>query len=465
MHIREFDLNIEKILEDWGVHHAIREVIANAIDEQLLTATDDIKIFKDDEGKWHIRDFGRGVRYEHFTQKEDDEKLSHPHVIGKFGIGLKDALATFDRRGIKVVIKSKHCDITLGKSAKHGFDDVVTIHAYISPPTNPAMVGTEFFLAGVKDADIEKAKDLFWIFSGERVVEETDYGTVLEKRGDIARIYVNGVKVADEESFLFSYNITSLTKKIRQALNRERSNVGRSAYSGRVKSILLSCKTSDVAERLVHDLENYSSGLMHDELRWLDVQEHAVIILNAMEKVVFLTPQELISAQDMVDEARASGYRVVTIPDNLRDKVRGQKDVLGKPIRDLEQFYTEYRESFEFVFIDPDKLTVSEKQVFDMTNKIFTLIGGKPRKVKGVKISETIRRELGSFFETTGVWEPSTGTIIIRCSQLSNLELYAGTLLHETAHAVSNASDISREFESMLTKYLGRITSAALKTH
>ncbi len=30
---RSFDLNIEKILEDWDIHHGIREIIANAIDE------------------------------------------------------------------------------------------------------------------------------------------------------------------------------------------------------------------------------------------------------------------------------------------------------------------------------------------------------------------------------------------------------------------------------------------------
>jgi len=38
----KFDLNIEKILEDWEVYDAIREIIANALDEQLLTNTKDI---------------------------------------------------------------------------------------------------------------------------------------------------------------------------------------------------------------------------------------------------------------------------------------------------------------------------------------------------------------------------------------------------------------------------------------
>ena len=110
---RKFDLNIEKILEDWEVCHAIREIIANAIDEQLLTKTQDIAIFQDGKKKWHIRDYGRGLIYEHLTQRENEEKLANPHVIGKFGIGLKDALATFDRKGVQVLIRSKYGDIKL----------------------------------------------------------------------------------------------------------------------------------------------------------------------------------------------------------------------------------------------------------------------------------------------------------------------------------------------------------------
>src|SRR5215831_2264155 len=104
--MKQFDLNIEKILENWEVYHAIREIIANALDEQLLTNTKDVEIIKQDS-TWHIRDYGRGLKYTNLTQNENQEKLSNSSVIGKFGIGLKDALATFDRKGIKVLIKSQ----------------------------------------------------------------------------------------------------------------------------------------------------------------------------------------------------------------------------------------------------------------------------------------------------------------------------------------------------------------------
>ena len=131
---RSFDLNIEKILEDWEIHHGIREIIANAIDEQKLTSTEDIQVFQDEDGYWHIRDFGRGLKYEHLTQNENEEKLENSNLIGKFGIGLKDALATFDRNGVYILLKSKYGDITIETSEKHGFEDVVTLHALISHP-------------------------------------------------------------------------------------------------------------------------------------------------------------------------------------------------------------------------------------------------------------------------------------------------------------------------------------------
>ncbi len=40
--MKKFDLNIDKILDNWEVEHAIREIIANAIDEQKLTGSQNI---------------------------------------------------------------------------------------------------------------------------------------------------------------------------------------------------------------------------------------------------------------------------------------------------------------------------------------------------------------------------------------------------------------------------------------
>ncbi len=461
--MKKFDLNIETILEAWDVHDAIREIIANAIDEEILSGTKEMEIFEEDN-KWHIRDYGRGLNYQHFTQNEDDEKIANEDkVIGKFGVGLKDALAVFDRKKVDVKIISKHAMITLGKAPKEDFPDKETLHAFFSESPNPSFEGTEFILDGVSDEEMELAKDFFLRFSDETLLEETTYGGVYKRLdGETAKIYVQGVRVAEEDNYLFSYNITSLTSKMRKALNRERSNVGRVAYSGRVKSILLDSNSKEVAELLVDDLERYSEGTVHEELKYIDIQVHACKLLNSQDNVVFVTPEEFESDRYMIDSAKEDGYRVVHIPLSLKEKIRGDTDDSGNPIRDLDQYTVEYNQSFEYEFVEENELNDSEMKVFNERQKILDMIGGKPSQVKEIIISNTMRPDLVTMQETNGIWEGNHERIIIHRDQLQNLSDFAGTLLHEVAHATSGASDGDRDFERELTKFLGLVTEKGI---
>lgn len=460
--MKKFDLNVEKVLENWETHHALRELIANAIDEQVLTKTEDIRIFKDDQSFWHIKDFGRGLKCEHLTQNENEEKLKHPHlVIGKFGVGLKDALATFDRKNIGVLIKSKYGDIAIEKASKHGFESIVTLHAVIQDSSEPNFIGTEIFLKNVDDHDIQIAKDFFLQFSNEQTLEKTQYGDVLKgKMGEDRRIYINGVKAAEEENFLFSYNITSLTQAMRKALNRERSYVGRTAYTARIKTILLACQKTEVATLMVDDLQQYNSGQIHEELKWVDIASHASRILNSNKKVLFMTSNQLITAKDTVDLAERDGYKIITVPENVQHKISGSVDMSGKKITDVNQFNLERNRSFKFNFVDPDCLTNEEKMVYSQTSKILDLVGGQPHQVKEIRISETMRPDSE---HELGLWQADKQRIIIRRSQLNSLSAYAGTLLHEVSHAVSGASDVSRQFESKLTEFLGLVSVQAIQ--
>ncbi len=455
--MRKFDLNIEEVLEDWEPYHAIREIIANAIDEQILTNTKEIEI-KKEKNSFVIQDYGRGIKYEHLTQNENEEKISHPElVIGKFGVGLKDALATFDRHKINITIKSRYGDITIDKSSKYGFEDVVTLHAVISSPSEPEMAGTMVILEGCTKDDIEKAKNLFLKFSGEKALEKTQYGEILKKEST-SKIYINGIKVAEEENFLFSYNITSLTSAMRKALNRERTHVGRTAYTERVKSILLSSKDEKVARMLVEDLEGYQKGTEHDEMKYVDVAVHACKILNATSSVVFVTPQQLQHDTMTIDNARHDGLSVIVVPETISQKIRGEQDMSGNIMRDLGQYNVEWNESFEFKFVKPSELASSEREIFDKTSDIFDLIGGKPKMIKEIAISETMRRE-ESGMEASGLWEPDKKRVVIKREQLKKMEDYAGTLLHESGHAISGAGDVSREFELELTDIIGKISA------
>ena len=465
--MREFDLNIERVLENWTVAHALREVIANALDEQALTGTAEPAIFEDEAGRWHVKDWGRGLRYEHLTQNENREKLQHPDkVVGKFGVGLKDALATFDRNQISVTIRSRYGAITTGKQAKHGFTDIQTLHALISDPQDTRFPGTEFIFQGgaLRSEQVEEAKALFLRYSGDVEAGATPFGTVLRRKDSRspAHIYVNGLRVAEEDNFLFSYNITSPTKALRRALNRERSNVGRGGYTDRVKAILLACENDEVIDALVADLQQYERGTQHDETQWLDVGLHACRQLNARRDVIFLTPVELAQAREFVQRAVDDGYETVVVPETIRKKLPGLRDAAGNPMRDLGHYRDEWQQSFSFEFIDPTELSPEERAVWDTLHRVFAVRGGRPKRVKDVRISATMRLIEGRYQEAVGLWEAADGLIIVKRDQLSSTDRFAGTILHELSHALSGAPDVSLEFEQQLTSELGRVAAQSL---
>jgi hypothetical protein len=458
---KEFDLNIEKILENWEVYHAVREIIANALDEQILTNTKDISICKTNDGCWHILDYGRGLNYHHLTQNENEEKLNSSNLIGRFGVGLKDALATLYRHGIKIKIISKYGCITLKKASKNGFDDITTLHAEIIPSQNPNMIGTDFCLFGCNAEDIDKAKSLFLKFSGKQILEKTLYGEVIENTTDIANIYINGVKVAEEPNFLFSYNITSLTTQLKKTLNRERTNVGRSAYTGRIKDILKACLSEKVINTLVDDLQQFGSGNKHDELSWNEISMHASVKMSHLHKdTTFVTTADLQDTPSLIDDMRRSGYNPVVVPDNIIPKMEdynsGAKN--GETLTTVRQYLKQEQERFIPIPVDINTLTMQEKEVYNKTDAILKLIGGIPKNVRNIIIVEKIY-ESEAFNETLGLWVPIDNSIIIKRNQLKSIKQYSGTLLHECAHAISGKDDLSRGFELELTEMLGIISS------
>lgn len=462
--IREFDLNIEKILENWENYHAIREIIANALDEQIITNTKDIEIKKSNDGCWHIIDYGRGLDYHHLTQNENEEKLSNDKLIGRFGVGLKDALATLYRHKVKVEIKSKHGTITLKTASKVGFEDIITLHAEIIPTEDTSMVGTDFGLYGCTEEDIEKAKSLFLKFTEAKPLERTKFGEVLDNSGTNSSIYINGVKVAEESNFLFSYNITSLNTQIKKALNRERTNVGRTAYTRRIKEILQECRSDTVIKKLVEDLQEFGSGNLHDELSWNDVAMYASLKMSELNKeTTFVTADDLKNTPSLIDDMRRSGYNPVVVPDNLINKMEEYNTgvVEGKTLTTAKQFVKEEQSRFVPTVVDINTLTADEHSTYDKTGEILQLIGGKPSNVKDIQIVDKIY-ESEIFSETVGLWDPNEGRILIKRKQLEKLSNYAGTLLHECGHAISGAGDVSRSFEEELTDIIGTLVSERL---
>ena len=218
---------------------------------------------------------------------------------------------------------------------------------------------------------------------------------------------------------------------------------------------MLACLSEGVAQSLSTGLQAYSGGVSHDELTWLDVQEHAVRILSASKHVLFINSAELITRPDLVEAAQATGFQIVAVPQNLTKKIEGITDISGKPVTELRQFIKQHNESFQFAWVLPEALTPAERAVWNHVTRILDFIGGRPVIVRDIRISETMHSDPYSSRDTMGLWDPSNCWIIVKRTQVRELPLFAGTLLHEAMHAKYALSDVSREFESCLTQLAG----------
>lgn len=314
-------------------------------------------------------------------------------------------------------------------------------------------------LRGVSDETLKKATSLFLRFSGDEILETTAYGQILRRRGDAGRIYIHGVLVSVEPNFLFSYNITSLTASMKKQLNRERINVGRTTYAERVKGILKGAQHPAVQDLLADQVAKRATGEQCDEMTWIEISQMALNLLHQRQNVAYFTEQQVQDRPNLVDAARRDGYQIVVITEQQKTKLETQAESGGAVVRTLENYVQEFNASFEYRFVDAQALTPPERRVFEMTPAILALVGKTPATVPPIRISETMRITID---DTEGVWDPAIRAIVIKRNKLTSTAEYAATLLHEVGHATTGAVDVSREFESVLTDYLGRTAVAAI---
>lgn len=128
--------------------------------------------------------------------------------------------------------------------------------------------------------------------------------------------------------------------------------MSRSAYSERVKAILLDSLSDKVAKEIAENLKEFSAESLSDEVKWLDVQIHATKILNGIGKILFIPSEEIMMRPDLIADAKSEGYEVVVIPDNLSTRIDGITDFSGSRITNSEVFYEECNEGFKFKFIE-----------------------------------------------------------------------------------------------------------------
>lgn len=443
---KSFDLNIGKILSNWTNAHAIRELISNAIDESKITKTNPIELSYTDEIVI-IKDYGRGLDYKHLILNENNEK-NNANLIGQFGIGLKDAVATLYRNNCDVIIDSKFGKITFEKLNKTNFDDINTLHAIISPK-NSVTIGTTITITNVRKKHFEEAKSYFLLYtaSTNQLLCQNNYGEIYAKLPNKpASIYINGHMVSTEVNFLFSYNITKVTKKIRNSMNRERMNMNKNVYANSIQKIILSCKSETVIKLLIDNMQN--KGIEKcDEIKYIKVIKYITDLPEANKNIVYVTQEQMEKEFNIINKINSDGQNIVVLNNEIYDKIKNNPNV-----NTMTKFRLDYNKEYQYEFIDPSELTEKEREVYDATDFILGTINAKKYKSK-IFIANKIREP--DDLSIRGVC--TRDKIIVRRTQLKSLQSYAGTLIHECTHAITRTSDITLEFENALTNNLGLI--------
>jgi hypothetical protein len=236
-------------------------------------------------------------------------------------------------------------------------------------------------------------------------------------------------------------------------------NVGRATYADRVKAILKNTKNKTVETLLVEQIEKRATGEQSDEMAWIEISQMALNLMHEQKKVAYFTEEELQSSPNVSDSARSDGYQVVVITDQQKTKLETQVLTGGPQVRTMQNYVQEYNASFEYKFVELAQLTNEERRIYDFTPIILSLIGLANNRFPKIHISETMRVTTDT---TEGVWDSSIQAIVIKRTKLSSLVGYAATLLHEAGHATTGTVDATREFERVLTDYLGKTAVVAL---
>jgi len=468
----KFDLNIGTILQEWTVANAIRELIANAMDEELLGADvrkSDITL---SDKTAIIRDFGRGLRVEGFILNEDSVKRDNVRAMGKFGFGLKDAIATLYRHGIRVRIQSTYCDLTVATAEKTGVDDLASLHM-VGSDTSDVQLGTRIELEPVSAKDFAQARAFFISLKGSRCVWSTPFGSLYERiPGKSACIFFNGFQVATDDGCLFDYDIVP-TAGMREHLSRERNWLGRTVYRERIIRIVTAAAaegaSSEVAALLADHMSQRGDGRQLErthcwELELKDIQLVAGECLartrrnhTGQSTVVFTTTEQIQKQPHLVDEARSAHRELKIVPQEVYNSLNDPK---RSSVVTFDRFHREIAEKSEAKLTDMATLTAEERRVFDLRHDILGMLPWQPPGGIDILVADELYRPT---MDICGMHSPSDKRIYILRTQLQRVSSFAGTLVHEFCHSVSGRPDVDKVFESYLTMAVGATCERALQ--
>lgn len=441
--IGTIDLNIgENYLNHWEVYHAIREIIANALDEK---GKKDIEITGNEEKGFIIRDYAGGLIPNNFVM-DGSNKENRKDVIGKFGVGLKDAIGVLYNNGIVVTIRTAKYLFEVGVKENSSIITSKILSVYVYENNEKDFIGTEFVLKNCKEEYIKLAKMEFLLFRNPRQIEKTKYGQVLEKENEYADIYVCGMKVSEDWNLEFSYNITNMSADLRKGLNRERKYVSRDAYREDIKNIIKKCSEIEILDAFEKQLKRTYGDNNYSEIKWnvVLIKITKYIINKYKHKDVrFISSEDIINNRDLYNIlCKDMDVEVIEISKKIKmDLIKYKKDII-----DDNLFYDDSI-IIEKELLTKEELTEKQRMVLEESIKILKkidLLKSDYISIENIKISRV---------DTAKTIHEGYG-IIISLSSLVDIETCSVKIINVSASLGDNSAEFKEKIFGNLIKII-----------
>jgi len=190
-------------VSDWKLPHAVREVIANALDSEAEHGAKFSVKYDADKERLTVRNENIKVDpkalYFGESSKRGDERF-----VGQYGEGLKLAMLVFARMGLDVLIKNGDDESWKPQIEKDGFG-VETLCVDITKAKR-ADNNFEIVIPGISEEFWEMMQSWFLRLHAPVDVHKTSAGELIDDPDFTGKIYVRGVYVTTREKYDFGYN-------------------------------------------------------------------------------------------------------------------------------------------------------------------------------------------------------------------------------------------------------------------
>lgn len=422
-----FDMNLTLDYENtsWHEWHIVREFLSNALDSvNQDTSKVNVSI---ENGYVQIRDLGKGYPLAYAKRIGASSKKNDPESIGQFGEGIKMAVLTCVRLGIKVVLASwEWLAIPCVKESDGQQVLFYEVYQSLMPITGSLVLieATDDIQAIVRDlpqyflhykeASMQYGNGLFGIYPFESV----------------GKLYNKGVYIKDIKS-LFSYGLDIAH------LNRDRDLVDMFDIAYQVRELWEQVDDSDLIDVLLKasnqrtdtsDLVEFYLKLRTDYPSIWAERFLAVFGSNAC-----------IATNDIASrEAVCMGFIPVMLHHNNIGLL-----VDGGVKQDTDCLSADY----EFVWAH--QLTREEEQVKASMQRVALMLKlPAPDKLK-------VFEEYRNHAKVEGAFNPNEKSVYIKRECLTNgLSHALNVYLHELTHFITGADDLSRDFAESLCRSL-----------